>query len=131
MRILLCLGIGGVLFAGCAGKTASVGRSKSFSAPALAKAPASPGKVTNTNAVPTVATGTRLAGKVAVVNRQLQFVVVDFSYQRLPPTGTVLSVYRKGQKVGALKTSGQANAGNVEADIEDGEAAVGDEVREN
>jgi hypothetical protein len=69
------------------------------------------------------------SGKVASVNPTLRFVVIDFSLNPLPKTDQQLGVYRKGQKVGEVKISAQARNSIVAADITDGDAQVGDEVR--
>ena len=68
-------------------------------------------------------------GKVASVNPNLRFVVIDFALNPVPRVDQRLSVYRQGQKVGELKISAQARNSIVAADITAGEAQVGDEVR--
>lgn len=72
-----------------------------------------------------------VSGKVARVNPQLRFVVVDFFLSEMPETDRRMSVYRKGQKVGEVKISGPARHNIVAADITAGEAQVGDEIRSN
>ena len=69
------------------------------------------------------------SGKVASVNAGLRFVVIDFALNPVPQVDQKLAVYRQGQKVGMIKISGQARNSIVAADITEGEAAVGDEVR--
>ena len=73
----------------------------------------------------------RITGRIAVVNRALRYVVVDFSRGRLPVADQLLSVYRQGKKVGELKVSRQSQDRNAAADILAGEVRVGDEVRED
>ena len=68
-------------------------------------------------------------GKVAAVNLNLRFAVIEFSLSQLPPVGQRMSVYRQGQKVGAVKISGPARDRNIAADLTAGEAQVGDEIR--
>lgn len=69
------------------------------------------------------------SGKVASVNSDLRFVVIDFAMNTLPKVDQRLYVYRLGQKVGELRISGQMRNSIVAADIMSGEARVGDEVR--
>lgn len=72
-----------------------------------------------------------IQGKVAFLNADLKYVVVDFSLGRLPKPDQKLNVYRAGQKVGELRVSNQAISVNFAADIIAGEAKLGDEVRED
>src|SRR5579862_6387670 len=62
------------------------------------------------------------AGKVASVNANLRFVVVDFSLNPLPKLDQQLGIYRNGQKVGVVKISAQARNNLIAADIMDGDA---------
>lgn len=71
-----------------------------------------------------------LSGRVVRVNEALRFVVIDFGVSRMPQPEQRLDVYRQGKKVGEVRVSNQARAGNVAADITAGEAALGDEVRD-
>ena len=71
------------------------------------------------------------SGKVASVNAGLRFIVIDFAYNPLPQVDQRLSVFRNGQKVGEVKISNQMRNNIVAADIVEGEAQVGDEVRPN
>jgi hypothetical protein len=71
----------------------------------------------------------RPIGKVASINANLRFVVIDFSLSRVPELEQRLSVYRQGQKVGEVKISGPTINQNTVADIVTGEAQLGDEVR--
>ncbi len=84
--------------------------------------------VTNKGSVVTLANP--LAGKVTSVNRELRFVVVDFSFGQLPAADQRLGVYRQGLKVGEVKIdAAYARDGLVVADVVAGEAKEGDEVR--
>jgi hypothetical protein len=82
-------------------------------------------------AAPTVTPVYVPKGRIASVNRDLRFVVVDFALHALPPLGKRLSVYRTGQKVGEVRISGPSQSSNIAADLTAGEAQVGDEVRED
>jgi len=70
-----------------------------------------------------------LSGRVVLVNHALRYVVVEFGVSQLPAPGQRLEVWREGNKVGEVRISGQARAGNVAADILLGDAGQGDEVR--
>lgn len=86
------------------------------------------GKVRDTPSHPTVrwTPDTRLHGRVASLNQQGQFVVVDFNVGRIPPLNTQMNVYRKNQIVGVINLSGPVNDNLVAGDIVNGSPAVGD-----
>ena len=69
------------------------------------------------------------SGRVASVNSDLRFAVIDFFFSQLPKIDERLGVYRQGQKVGEVKISGPDLSNIIAADIVEGEAKVGDEVR--
>ncbi len=68
-------------------------------------------------------------GRVVSVNAQAQFVVVDFFFNSLPSPGQRLAVFRLGRRVGEVRASVWAKGGRMAADILNGDAQVGDEVR--
>lgn len=68
-------------------------------------------------------------GRIASVNNQLHFVVLDFSVARMPAVNQVLTIYRAGQKIGEVKVSGPAFDNNIAADLLSGSPQIGDEVR--
>jgi len=70
-------------------------------------------------------------GKIASVNANLRFVVMDFSLRRMPAPEQRLNVYRNGQKVGEVKVTGPALDTTIAGDITAGEAQLADEVRED
>lgn len=70
-----------------------------------------------------------LAGKVASVNSQLRFVVLDFSLGGMPRAEQILSVYHQGQKVAEVRVSGPQLGAYIAADVVAGLVQVGDEVR--
>ena len=86
---------------------------------------------------PTTPAGARLepagpeigVAKVASVNSELGFVVVDFAAQTMPPVGTRVNVYRGDKRVGTVRITEPVNAPLATADIVDGEVRVGDEAR--
>lgn len=69
-------------------------------------------------------------GVVASVNRALRFVVLDYSIHPLPALDQRLNLYREGRKVGELKVTGPAQGSTIAADVMSGDAATGDEARE-
>lgn len=68
-------------------------------------------------------------GKVTRVNAEMQFCVVDFTGRAWPGIGARLGVYRDGAKVGEVILTEPSRGRLVTADIVQGEARVGDEVR--
>ncbi len=66
--------------------------------------------------------------KVRLVNENLKFVVLDYSYEPMPPVETRLSVYRANSRVGLVKVTGPIKDGSVVAIILEGSPHVGDVV---
>jgi hypothetical protein len=77
----------------------------------------------------TITPETGLQGKIVSVNANLRFVVLNFPIGRMAAVDQRFSVYRDGQKVGELKVTGPQQDDNIIADITNGEAQAGDEVR--
>jgi len=123
MRLVISLLVSSLTLAGCA-----TNNSKDTNA-AKKKTPATP-KARGANQKPTLAPTLQLTGKVASVNSELRFVVLDFSVGDMPGINQRLGVYRAGQKVGQVKVTGPQSDTNIVADIIEGEAQVGDEVRQ-
>ncbi len=123
MRAIFALFIGCALLTGCK-------HGKSGDAAALPQETGTRQKKTSARETkPQVTPINESAGKIASVNPNLRFVVIDFEMSRLPQVDQKLGVYRQGQKVGEVKISGQARNSIVAADVTAGEANVGDEVR--
>ncbi len=68
-------------------------------------------------------------GKIMRVNESARFAVLNFPVGNLPPMGQRLDVYRHGLKVGEVKVTGPQQDDNTVADITNGEAQEGDELR--
>lgn len=68
----------------------------------------------------------RLHGRIASVNTQGQFVVVDFNVGRIPPLHSRMQLFRGNKAVGVINLSGPVNDNLVAADVIEGEPAVGD-----
>jgi hypothetical protein len=73
---------------------------------------------------------TALVGKVSNVQSAGRFVVLSFPVGHLPALEQRLNVYRRGLKVGELRVTGPQLDDLVVADVLDGEAGLGDEVRD-
>ena len=85
------------------------------------------GKKDSTEVTPVVI----YTGKIALVKKQLKYVVVEGAIGEVPGLDTVLNAYRDDKKVGELKVSGEARGSNYAADITKGDLSVGDIVRSN
>lgn len=97
-----------------------------------AASPQAPPAAANPSAAQAVPTVTKRSGKVASVNVELRFAVVDFSPGGVPPEGRTMSVYRGGQKVAEVKISSPVIVGsNTAADIVAGNVQVGDLVQDD
>ena len=68
-------------------------------------------------------------GKVALVDAKLGFVVVDFTYSRLPTANLRFNVYRQGLLIGEVTTTAQKDNDFLVADINKGDIHKGDDVR--
>src|SRR5882724_501847 len=73
---------------------------------------------------------TSLAGKVVKYNSVGRFVVLSFSASQMPKTDQTLFVYRGGLKTGEVKISGEQRDNYIVADLINGEAQPGDDVRD-
>jgi hypothetical protein len=67
--------------------------------------------------------------RIASVNAELGFAVVDFAAQTMPPVGTRVNVYRGDKRVGTVRITEPVHAPLATADVVDGEVRVGDEAR--
>ena len=68
-------------------------------------------------------------GSVVLVNERLRFVVLDYSFSTLPPTGSFMEVYRSSNRVGRVRLSRWSNPTTAAADIIDGAPQIGDTAR--
>jgi hypothetical protein len=68
--------------------------------------------------------------KVVRYNSIGRYVVLSFPIDQMPAVGQGLFLYRGGLKTGAVKITGPQNDNNIVADVVDGDAQVGDEVRD-
>jgi hypothetical protein len=78
---------------------------------------------------PVVTPDGAVVGKVKSVNPTARFVILSFPLGRLPAADQQFSVYRRGQKVGDIKITSQRLNDLIVADIIEGDAEEGDDVR--
>ena len=71
-----------------------------------------------------------LEAKVVSVNTVGRFVVLNFPSGQLPKSETAVFLYRGGLKVAEVKITGPQDGNNTVGDIISGEAAAGDNVRD-
>src|SRR6266542_2446441 len=123
MRLVISLLISSLTLVGCATHNSKPANEAKRKPPGTSKA-----RVANQKSPlsPTL----QLTGKVASVNSELRFVVLDFSVGDMPGINQRLGVYRAGQKVGQVKVTGPQSDTNIVADIIEGEAYFGDVVRQ-
>ena len=96
--------------------------------PPVATPPAAKVTPAKTNLIVTPAEG--LAGKVVSVNSVGKFVVLSFPLAQMPAFEHHLNVYRRGLKVAELKVTGPKLDDTIVADVVQGNAEVGDDVRD-
>lgn len=68
-------------------------------------------------------------GKVALVDSELGFIVVDFALSQMPGPEQKFYAYRNGSVVGEVITTGQADETFLVADINKGDIREGDIIR--
>ena len=83
----------------------------------------------NPNPQPAITPDAGIAGRIKSVNPTARFVILSFPPGELPAPDQQFSVYRGGQKVGVIKITNQKLNGLVVADILEGDAQEGDDVR--
>jgi hypothetical protein len=71
-----------------------------------------------------------LTGKVVSFNAVGRFTVLSFPLTRMPGIDQTLFLYRSGLKVGEVRVTGPQKDENIVADLVNGEAKIGDEVRD-
>jgi len=96
--------------------------------PAPAPAPATPVPVSH-SAPPVVTPDSSLTARVASYNSVGRFVVLSFPVGQMPKLDQTLFLYRNGLKVAEVKVTGPQRDNNIVADLVNGEAQAGDEVR--
>lgn len=113
MRIIFGVAVGCALLAGCASKNKE----------AMPKVGPDPAEYAPIRQV---------EGQVVSVEEALRYVVIDFSFSRLPQPGQELALMRDGNRVGEVrvgKLPSHFRGQMVVADVTAGFAAVGDVAR--
>lgn len=87
-------------------------------------------KFTDVPGQPVVKASDALTGKVASYNSVGRFAVLNFPLTHMPAISQTLFLYRDGLKVGEVKITGPQKDDKIVADLVNGEAAAGDEVRD-
>jgi len=93
-------------------------------------APVAPSPAPANNQKLIVTPGSGYSGRVDTYNDAGNFVVLDFPISHVPPTDQRLFIYRDGAKVGEIKITGPQKENHTVADLVQGEARKGDEVRD-
>jgi hypothetical protein len=83
-----------------------------------------------TIAAPVVTPDFKATGKIVAFNDQARFAIVNFPFSSMPKADQRLAVYRRGLKVGELRSTTQQKDNNVVADLMTGTAQKDDDVRE-
>jgi hypothetical protein len=126
-RIVLSLGL--PLVAGCAGN--QVAFSPLPDSPLPAQRPGTVSTGIPSPGRPLIVTPEKLlVGKVARVNSDAGFVVLNFPPGHMPALAQNLALYRNGLRVGEVRITGPQNDDDVVADLVIGDAEVRDEVRD-
>ena len=79
---------------------------------------------------PIVTPDTSLSAKVVRYNSVGRFVVLSFPVGQMPETGQTFSIYHAGAKVGEVKITGPQRDTDTVADLTQGSAEEGDDVRQ-
>jgi hypothetical protein len=81
--------------------------------------------------LPTIVTpDTSIAGKVVAYNAAARFAVLSFPAGPMPRQDQSVFVYRGGMKAGEIKITGPQRDNNTVGDVVNGDAQVGDDVRD-
>jgi hypothetical protein len=120
----LLLGLAGLALGGCAHRKATEGAFAPVDG--IPNQPAS-GAVSSGRLI--VSPGPSLLGRVTTLNEAGRFVVLNFPIGHLPRAEQRMFVYRRGLKVGEVSITTLRQDDYIVADIVEGEAAPGDEVR--
>jgi hypothetical protein len=79
---------------------------------------------------PVVKPSDALVGRVVQFNVVGRFVILNFPVGHMPVIEQALFIYRENLKVGEVKITGPQQNDNIVADLVEGEAKSGDEVRD-
>ncbi len=91
--------------------------------------PKSSGATSRKPPIPAVTPDLRPSGRVALVNSEARFVVINFPPGAVPQAGQLLNVNHHGLKTGEVKITGPQRDNDTVADLITGDAYVCDEVK--
>jgi len=89
-----------------------------------------PGVPPSTNMATIVTPDNSLSAKVVGYNSVGRFVVLSFPVGQMPSNGQTFFIYRAGLKVGQIRITGPQQDNDTVADIIEGDAQKGDDVRD-
>jgi hypothetical protein len=92
--------------------------------------PAPTTSITTPAPQPIVTPDTSLSAKVVRYNSVGRFVVLSFPVGQMPQNGQTFFIYREGLKAGEVKITGPQRDNDIVADVTQGDAQAGDDVRE-
>lgn len=84
----------------------------------------------STSSAPIVTPDTSLSAKVVKFNSVGRFVVLSFPVGQMPEVGQTFFLYQAGVKVGQVKITGPQKDNDTVADLTDGVAQEGNDVRD-
>jgi hypothetical protein len=119
LRLLAGLLLAGLIVSGCG-----------FHHEATPQSNPAPTVAPSTNMATIVTPDTSLTAKVVRYNSTGRFVVLSFPVGQMPQSGQTFFIYRGGLKVGQIKITGPQQDNDTVADLIDGNAQAGDDVRE-
>lgn len=79
---------------------------------------------------PVVKPSNAITGRVVSFNVVGRFAILNFPITKMPVLEQTLFIYRENLKVGEVKANGPQQDDNIVADLVEGEARAGDEVRD-
>ena len=125
--IVCCVGV--LLWAGCRSRSGDTSPPRQAAAVTGESGQTATLSPPNAPEEPVIIPVTPSTGVVARVHPPLRFVVLDYALTHLPGIDQILFLYRKGQRVAKVKVTGPVRGQTVAADILEGVAVEGDEVR--
>ncbi|HEX3718570.1 MAG TPA: hypothetical protein VH595_11430 [Verrucomicrobiae bacterium] len=78
---------------------------------------------------PSVTPDLRPLGRVALVNTEARFVVINFPPGAVPQSGQKLNIFHLGLKSGEVRITGPQSDNDTVGDLITGDASVGDVVK--
>jgi hypothetical protein len=121
-RLSLGLFLAGILVSGCISHRATE--------PPPTPPPITLASTNSSSSAPIITPDTSLSAKVVKFNSVGRFVVLSFPVSEMPQVGQTFFLYQAGVKVGQVKITGPQRDSDIVADLTDGVAQEGDDVRD-